>query len=222
MYFFTQALLNAGEPMMQSMPRNGLRERKKLRTRRELAQTALRLFGEQGYESTTVAQIAAETEVSAKTFFSYFPTKADVLFTEPSERIDAALAVIRELAPDQSPAIAAHHAVAALIGPDPDADASVGLLRQHLIATEPTVQACALSHTLAASTMLTEALCASYEQMDRRDAVAAIGSLIGSITAALYDSARSHATPEQMREAVQRAADLALTGISDTLEAHPT
>jgi AcrR family transcriptional regulator len=60
-------------------PSVGLRERKKARTRAEIQAHALRLFHQQGYDATTVAQIIEEAEVSESTFFRYFPTKADVV-----------------------------------------------------------------------------------------------------------------------------------------------
>ena len=57
----------------------GLRERKKLKTRESIQREAMRLFGKQGYEETTIEQIAAAVEISPSTFFNYFPTKEDVV-----------------------------------------------------------------------------------------------------------------------------------------------
>jgi AcrR family transcriptional regulator len=58
---------------------SGLRERKKQKTRDSIQRTALRLFEKQGYEETTIEQIAAAAEISPSTFFNYFPTKEDVV-----------------------------------------------------------------------------------------------------------------------------------------------
>ncbi len=55
------------------------RERKKQETRQRLIETALRLFHEQGYDATTVEQIAEAADVAKGTFFNYFETKEAIL-----------------------------------------------------------------------------------------------------------------------------------------------
>jgi AcrR family transcriptional regulator len=65
----------------------GLRERKKQKTRESIQRTALRLFEKQGYEQTTIEQIAAAVEISPSTFFNYFPTKEDVVIYDAYDPI---------------------------------------------------------------------------------------------------------------------------------------
>ena len=80
----------------------GLRESKKLETRREIADTAMRLFVQRGFDHVTVSEVAAEARVSEKTVFNYFPTKEDLFFDEVPERQAALVRAIRDRAAGES------------------------------------------------------------------------------------------------------------------------
>ncbi|CAJ1579956.1 TetR family transcriptional regulator [[Mycobacterium] wendilense] len=80
---------------MGEIGRPGLRERKKRRTRATLIDAAVQLCLEQGYDNTTVEQIAAAAEVSPRTFSRYFPTKDAVVLTLLDELVER---VVEELA----------------------------------------------------------------------------------------------------------------------------
>src|SRR5260370_4758285 len=84
----------------QAAQRPGLRERKKARTRAAIREHALALFREQGYDATTVDQIAEAAEVSPSTFFRYYPTKEDVVLQDDLDVL--AISSFREQSPDLS------------------------------------------------------------------------------------------------------------------------
>ena len=77
----------------------GLRERKKQKTRWSIQEQALRLFEKQGYEQTTVDQIAAAAEISPSTFFRYFKTKEDVVLADEYDPL--LLGLIAQEPPDR-------------------------------------------------------------------------------------------------------------------------
>jgi AcrR family transcriptional regulator len=121
---------------------DGLRERKKARTRASLREHALRLFREQGYQATTVEQIAAAAEVSPSTFFRYFPTKEDVVLQDDMDiRL---MAAFEQQSPGLGPIAAVRAAVRQMF--DSYTGADLDLLREstRLSMTVPEIRARAL------------------------------------------------------------------------------
>ena len=80
----------------------GRRERKKAATRRALADAALRLFLEHGYDQVTVRDVAEAADVSTTTLFKHFPGKEALVFDEDAENEGALVAAVRDRAPGQS------------------------------------------------------------------------------------------------------------------------
>jgi len=72
----------------------GLRERKKRATRHAIHAGAMRLFAEQGFDGTTIDEIAEAANVSRATVFSYFPTKEELVFGDTSSAIDSLAAAL--------------------------------------------------------------------------------------------------------------------------------
>lgn len=68
-----------------------LRERKKLRTRQALVDTAVTLFGERGFDSTPLDALLEQVEVSRRTFFRNFRSKEDVALTAVKQLWDVYL-----------------------------------------------------------------------------------------------------------------------------------
>ncbi len=102
----------SGESESRSPPRHnermdqqviGLRERKKRQTREAIQAAAFRLFGEHGFAGTTVDDIAAAADVSARTFFTHFASKHEVILGLFPEKVEALRRRLQEYPADADP-----------------------------------------------------------------------------------------------------------------------
>ena len=84
----------------------GLRERKKERTRRHIADTAARLFAERGYEQVAVTDVARAAEVAEQTVYNYFPTKEHLVTDREGQIQDRLCELIRFRPPGTTAATA--------------------------------------------------------------------------------------------------------------------
>jgi AcrR family transcriptional regulator len=81
----------------------GRREAHKQATRASLREAAERLYAEQGYETTTVREIARAAGVTERTFYRYFDGKEGLLAEQALAWIDVLYEAIRQRPPDERP-----------------------------------------------------------------------------------------------------------------------
>jgi AcrR family transcriptional regulator len=126
-----------------SQPRpEGLRERKKARTRAAIREHALRLFRENGYQQTTVEKIAEAAEVSPSTFFRYFPTKEDLILQDDMDT--RLVEAFERQPPGLGPVAAVRAATRQVIASYSEADLDVIRQTTALTMTVPEVRARAM------------------------------------------------------------------------------
>jgi AcrR family transcriptional regulator len=128
------------------MNRPGLRERKKQKTRWAIQEHALRLFAEQGYDATTVEQIAEAAEVSPSTFFRYFKTKEDVVSDDRYDEL--IVAGIEAAPPDLGPLETMRYALKASLGDLKPGENEQILTRMRLVLSVPALRARTMTNLL--------------------------------------------------------------------------
>lgn len=195
----------------------GLRERKKQRTRRAIAGAALRLFDERGYEETTISDIAAAADVSPRTFFSYFPSKDDVVFAEMDERLADVRARLAERPGDETPLATFRRVADALLRAIAAEDGEYGAIQVALIRDRPSLQAQALKRFSDAEDDFVEVLRDIAPELDDVTAVTLIGIAFGGLRAVITYCRTQAYDPDRTREATQRA----LTIVESVLESIP-
>jgi AcrR family transcriptional regulator len=170
-------------------PHGGLRERKKARTRAAIQTAALSLFEHQGYDATTVDQIAALAEVSQATFFRYFPTKEDVVL---HDRYDPLLiAAFRAQPRELSPLAALRRTLrSVMLESLPEAELALERQRAKLIFSVAAIRARALDELAGTLEPFTAVVAERTGRSADDPAVRALtGAVIGISISAMLDAA---------------------------------
>jgi AcrR family transcriptional regulator len=82
---------------------NGLRERKKTKTRLDIVRAATQLFVTRGFDATTMDDIADAAEVSRSTLFRYFGNKEAMVFPHQDERLGVFIEIVTKPQANESP-----------------------------------------------------------------------------------------------------------------------
>jgi AcrR family transcriptional regulator len=162
------------------LPALRLRERKKARTRAAIQRHALRLFREQGYQATTVSQIAEAAEVSESTFFRYFPTKEDVVLQDDLD--DALVAAFEGQPAELSPVQAMRAAISAVFGNLSSEDLAELHDRNKLVFSVPELRAAAIANIVETLQRTSELLAA---RVGRRPDDLAVRTFAGAMLGAM-------------------------------------
>ncbi len=163
-----------------------LRERKRARTRQALVDAAVDLFERNGYERTTIAEIAAAAEIGTRTFFSYFSAKEEVLFPESDARVQASIDAIESRRPGETPVDVLLRGLHEATAGSDDMTGRTARLRTALFRTVPAVRGRGLQIQLDGQRRIARHLAAAYPgELDEIGAAALAGALTGAVTAAL-------------------------------------
>jgi AcrR family transcriptional regulator len=132
-----------------------LRERKKQKTREAIQREATRLFQKQGYDETTIEQIAAAVDISPSTFFNYFPSKEDVVLYDA---YDPMIAALFESRPSDEPLSVSIRIVLEQLTETLEKDREIILARSKLLLETPELRARLWSEVERAQVFLGEVL----------------------------------------------------------------
>jgi AcrR family transcriptional regulator len=169
----------------ETAERVGLRQRKKAKTRAAIQHEALRLFRLQGYEGTTIEQIADAAEVSPSTFFRYFPTKEAVVLTDEYDPliVDA----IRTQRPELGPVQAVRLALRSLLSAMSDEELADMRHRAELALAVPELRAATLDQFAQTIRQVSQVVAARAGRPPDDFAVDTLaGAILGVIIAAEF------------------------------------
>ncbi|MFG2786981.1 TetR/AcrR family transcriptional regulator [Streptomyces sp. NPDC048419] len=137
-------------------PQLGLRERKKIKTRESIRAATYALIKEQGYDATTIEQIAERAEVSPSTVFRYFPAKEDIVLTDEYDQLMAD--ELRARPAGESWMDSVRHVMHLAIEANDREDPEVARMRAHLAVQVPAVRSRMVESMSATGRLLRDAI----------------------------------------------------------------
>jgi AcrR family transcriptional regulator len=191
--------------------RGGLRERKKAHTRQTIQEQAIRLFLAQGYDETTVEQIAAAAGVSHMTVFRHFPTKEDLVASDDYDPMLAAFIAARPA--DEPLALRIRNGLLEALGQIYAADRDTLRARTQLMLSTPALRARVWDNQSTTEHLLATALTAGEppDEIDFASHVVAAACL-AVLTSALVAWADADDGPE-LPALIEQAFDALATGL---------
>jgi AcrR family transcriptional regulator len=197
--------------------RAGLRERKKQKTRDTIVRVALELFDTRGYEQTTIAEIAEAAEVSPRTIFAYFPSKADILFYDQPEMQQRLAQVFRDRPEGATALDVLRDFIAGTLSPASEEEHNVALRRRTVIAANETLRLNERARFAPFEQLMAEAIAddlhAGSDDIRPRMIAAALATALSAIRD--HDPATSPglASPEQVMAVIDDVMDFLRGGL---------
>jgi len=145
------------------------RERKKQQTRQTLRREALRLFGERGFDATTIQDITDAADVAPRTFFLHFASKEDVLLGDARDRVAAFEETLRSRPAHEDGFTAVRASVVALLAAD-DTPVEQTRLQVRLMIDAPSLVGRVYEHYVEFEEIIARAVAERYDLDIDRDA----------------------------------------------------
>ncbi|WP_307807476.1 helix-turn-helix domain-containing protein [Naasia sp. SYSU D00948] len=194
-------------PGMGAGTGTGTTGRPRRSSRETLQDAATELFLEQGYERTTIDEIARRSGVARGTFFNYFSAKGDLLWAEADPVLDRLPAVLAAVPPELGAAEGVRWALLELAGGMPAAP--VALVERDIIGASADAAASGLPRLLAVHTALRRFV---TSRASRRDGIPA--AFAAAATGAAIAAAAGWLDAGSGRGALRDAVDIAVTPVA--------
>jgi AcrR family transcriptional regulator len=193
---------------MGPAPASTHRQQKRERTKAAIFEAAVGLFQSQGYNETTIADIAAAAGIAPRTFFSYFASKDELVFDEAETRISAAYTAIAERRSDDTAAEVLLRSLSDVLEAGHDFGDRHSELRARLVQTVPAIRGRALQLQVDAQREIARLLHEAYsDELDEITAGALVGAFVGAVNGAVQAMYDTGAPPDpETRSAVLRRA----------------